>query len=133
MRNRSRYTWAAIGLLAIPILSEGLRLVLNRPWPGFVAWNSHLVSATVVVTFGATIWAMLRGPRATIAERALAVAAPLLISAHAVVVTTAKNRVGFLYIPLALLFVFVAQRAFRAEGRVLPRPETREVLGGRVA
>lgn len=133
MRKRSPYTWAAIALLVIPIVVEGGRLVLNEPWPGFVAWNSHLVSVIVIATYAGSAVSLLRGPRATVAERAFAVAAPLVLTGHAVVLQTAKNRVGILYVPLALLFVFLVQRALRAERREVPRPPTREVLGGRFA
>ncbi len=130
MRKRSVYTYAAIATLCAPLFVEGIRLVTNRPWRGFVPWNSHLISVLLVLLLGDTIVELLRGVRAAVAERMLALAAPLALSGHALVLTTAKDRWGFLYVLVAAAFVFFVQRAFRAVGRRVVRPATREVLEG---
>jgi hypothetical protein len=133
MHKRSPYTWAAIVVLALPVVAEGARLVLNRPWPGFVPWNSHLISTVVVLMLGATIVEMFRGVRVAVAERMLALFAPLVLAGHALALTVAKDRIGFLYMVVAAVYVFLAQRAFRAEGRDRRHPPSREVLRGRVS
>ncbi|MBC7174100.1 MAG: hypothetical protein H5U40_16780 [Polyangiaceae bacterium] len=132
-KKRSIYSYGAIAVLAVAVVAEGLRLVLGKPWPGFVPWNSHLASATVVTVGVAAVLMMFRGTRTGIAARTLAVAAALTMAGHGLVLTTAKDRIGALYFVAVALFIFLAQRAFRAENRVMPHPPTREVLEGRMS
>jgi heme/copper-type cytochrome/quinol oxidase subunit 4 len=127
MDKRPGYAWTAMAVLVLASVAELYRLVANRPWAGFPAFNSHAVSFILTLLFaGAAVAIALRARwRIRALTTLIMFAAPVAMIVHGVIVRRlGENPLGLVYIPVALLLMFLLRRLLRGSGWYEPEPHS---------
>lgn len=125
--TRPGYALTAMALLLLASLAELYRLVGDRPWGGFPAWNSHAVSFILTVLFAGAAGAIALRARRSIRTVTTIVmfAAPVAMIVHGIIVRRiGDNPLGLVYIPLALLLVLLLRRLLRGSEWYEPEPHS---------
>jgi hypothetical protein len=113
--ERQRYAELASIMLGACMVHESTRIVVHRPWPGFAATTSHVVSALLVLLWGVTAAALLNrrhSPYAAALSWPLALASVLVLAAHSAFVLSFSGQPlwGVTYLIAAAVSAFLVRR-----------------------